>query len=94
MELKNDKEVKGYVEEVTTTMDLVLRQCTMTSVDGSEPEIMDQYLVAGKSIRFVHLPPNVQVAQLASAFMRRTEQSERRNAPNKIHEVHNSNKRK
>ncbi len=94
VELKSDKEVKGYVEEVTSTMDLVLRQCTVTSMDDRSTESMDQYLVAGKSIRFVHLPPNVQVAQVSSSFMKKMEQNERRNAPNKIHDAHNSSKRK
>jgi small nuclear ribonucleoprotein (snRNP)-like protein len=98
IELKSDREVRGYLEEVTPSMDVILRQCRLSSVqsvDGSgEEEYMEQHLIAGSTIRFVHLPPNVQVSQVAGSFMKKMEQNERRNAPHKIHESHNSNKRK
>ncbi len=90
VELKNDQEIKGYVEEVSSAMDLVLRQCNI----NSNGEVVDQHIVCGDSIRFVHIPPHVHVTQLANSFVRKLDQSERRNAPNKIVVSHNSNKRK
>ena len=85
IELKNDTEVRGFVEEASNKMDVQLCNCSQTNIDGQSID-MDRMIIKGKSIRFVHLPKSLSVTKTMNDFVRKMEYNDRRNAPNQIHD--------
>lgn len=61
IELKDDTEVRGVIEESDRYMNVVLHNVTQTSTDGTVANMQQLYL-NGMKIRYVHIPPKLNLA--------------------------------
>jgi len=81
VELKNDEEIKGTIDGVDNAMNLVLKPAAtaITAVTGAElQEEPDDITIPGNSIRYVHLPKQLN----ARDIMNKQEKKTKRNTPN------------
>eukprot|EP00937_MAST-01D_sp_MAST-1D-sp2_P006908 g6908.t1 len=74
VELKNDIEVQGTLEEVDDVMNLTLSHATHVRPDGVWHK-MEMAFVGGRTIRYVHIPDDVDILQLMKALGERTQRA-------------------
>jgi small nuclear ribonucleoprotein (snRNP)-like protein len=91
IELRDDSEVRGYIDSVTASMDVLLCHCHHT-LANSEERTMEQMIIKGTSIRYVHIPKSTSVLKNMSDFVRKLEFNERRSVPSKIRDKPPSSK--
>ncbi len=84
IELKNDYEVRGIVQQCDEKMNVLLSQVTMTTIQRKKEEMYDEMLVKGKSIRYVHFPPFINIHAQIAQYRKKMESNRRKNMPNKI----------
>lgn len=75
IELKNDGEIRGVIEEVDAKMKIVLR----TGLDASNFEYVE-----GRAIRYVHIPPAINAAAHLESYVRRLDRINAGNRPSVI----------
>ena len=82
-ELKNDTEVHGKIDSVGHGMDTYLSGARVIDSRGTvyEHEIL---FVSGVSIRYVHLPPDINITSHLSAYMRHFENTSMKSLPHKL----------
>lgn len=85
VELKSDAEIRGIVEEGDWGLNVVLRDVTSTSPEGVQLRF-ESLLVAGRSVRFIHIPPHLNMRALVSAYEKRTNKIRKSSLPHKIKE--------
>lgn len=83
IELKNDYEVRGIVQQCDEKMNVLLSQVIMTTIQRKE-EMYDEMLVKGRSIRYVHFPPFINIHAQVAQYRKKMESNRRKNMPNKI----------
>lgn len=83
-ELKNDNTVRGIVDDSDWGMNLVLRNVTLYNrSDGCEIQ-MEQMMLSGRMLRFVHIPPSVDFRHSVAQYLSATAQVKKKNLPPKI----------
>jgi small nuclear ribonucleoprotein (snRNP)-like protein len=83
IELKNDDEIRGIVCACDEKMNVLLNQITVATHTGRQ-EKYDEMLVKGKSIRYVHFPPFLNIKSQIVSYLKKTDSQSRKNAPRKI----------
>eukprot|EP00903_Cladosiphon_okamuranus_P020897 g19190.t1 len=73
VEMKNDTEISGVLEETDRSMNLSMVDVRQTSPDGSVKK-MNIAVVQGKMIRYVHIPDEVDAIRNLQDHMRRMDQ--------------------
>lgn len=68
VELKDDSEVRGFIETATPNMDVCLINATHTSSAG-QIIVQGSVDVKGGMVRYVHLPPKVRVHSAVAQHM-------------------------
>lgn len=74
VELKNDFEISGLLEETDQNMNLKMVDVRQTSATGSVRK-MDMVMIQGKMIRYVHIPDEVDAIQNLHRHMRLLEKN-------------------
>lgn len=78
VELKNDDEISGIVSSSTTSMDIFLEDVReVRGVDGSSAQLSSM-IIRGNTIRYVHLPPKIDVVKQLIAVEQVEQNSKRR----------------
>ncbi len=72
IELKNDKKVLGMIETVGHGMDIQLRDVKIES-EVDESELSESMLILGENIRFIHIPPTIQITSHLSKYMQQVD---------------------
>lgn len=72
IELKNDSEISGVLEEADRGMNLTLLGATQISRHGVVIS-MEVAFVNGSKIRYVHIPPDINVVRHMAVYMKRVE---------------------
>lgn len=83
IELKNDTEVSGVVETAGHGMDLHLRSAREVNSSGQIKET-DLMFLSGTSIRYVHIPPHINVTSHLANYMKQLDNTMYKNKPSKI----------
>lgn len=83
IELKDDSEVCGMLEEVDNSLNLTLHNARLTDSDGNIIE-SDIVYISGAKIRFVHIPPDVKPSSIVSAYIKKVDKIHIRSRPNTI----------
>lgn len=83
VELKNDSEVRGVVEESDKMMNIHLSTVVETKPDGTYREL-ESYRVSGFSVRYVHLPRFIKTHSLVSDHARRLDRITKSSRPHTI----------
>ena len=91
IELKNDTEISGLVEDVDPAMSVVLTSATQTLLDGSKIE-MESITIKGTSIRYIHIPPKVKMRPQVSDFLKRVDRIKTQSKPHAIKDRPKANK--
>ena len=68
LELKNDAEVTGTIEESDHNMNITLHDATYIAVTG-EARVLETVFINGSSILYVHLPPNVDMKSQIGSYL-------------------------
>ena len=70
IELKDDSEICGILDDVDEYMNVTLTNCRHTSAtkDVHESEMTE---ISGSKIRFVHIPPEIKPAVVVSTYLRK-----------------------
>lgn len=77
IELKNDDQISGVVSSSTTSMDIFLEDVQeIRGVDGSSAQLSSM-IIRGNTIRYVHLPPKIDVLKQLIG-LEKVEQSQKR----------------
>lgn len=72
IELKNDVEVQGMLDEVDAVMNCTMMKAVSTRPDGVWHQ-MGMVFVQGRMIRYVHIPDDVDIHQLLKVHTKRTQ---------------------
>lgn len=83
IELKNDTEIMGIVEDVEPSMNVVLSSATHTLNDGSQVEA-ESITVKGPSIRYVHIPPSVRMKAQVADYVKKVDRIRTHSQPHTI----------
>lgn len=74
VELRRDTIVRGMLVSADTELNLILRDASVKALDGSQ-RAMDELHVRGRTVRFIHLPGNLDPATAVAAHRRRVAQA-------------------
>lgn len=83
IELKNDTEVSGIVEDVDAAMNVALSGAKHSLRDGSIVK-MDSTTVKGPSIRYVHIPSKIRMRAQVSDYVKKLDRIRGQNKPSVI----------
>ena len=83
IELKDDSEICGMLEEVDNALNLTLDNARLTDSFGNVVESEKVY-IDGTKIRYVHIPPEVKPSAIVSAYIKKVEKIHIRSKPNPI----------
>lgn len=83
VELKNDSEVRGVVEESDRGMNISMRNVRQVDANGTVAEF-DFLVVNGPSIRYVHISPFLNVSSHITSHIRRLDHISKHTGPHKI----------
>lgn len=83
VELKDDSEICGVVEESDKDMNLVLIGTKQTFPNGSIIE-QETAFVNGPSIRYVHFPKHINAAKQVNEYLKLTDKLKARSKPHQI----------
>jgi small nuclear ribonucleoprotein (snRNP)-like protein len=83
IELKNDDEIRGIVCGSDEKLNVLLNKITVATHTGRQ-EKYDEMLVKGKSIRYIHFPPFLNIRSQLVSYLKKTDSQSRKNAPRKI----------
>ena len=72
IELKNDIEITGVIEETDNNMNLTLNTVRQLHPSGTVLE-MDISFIQGSNIRYVHIPPQIPIVKHLTVYMRTIE---------------------
>lgn len=84
VELKNDRTVRGILDDGDWGMNLVMRNVSIENADDNKSTIMEQLMVSGRSIRYIHLPPSLDWRVTISQYLDATTKTLKRNKPPKL----------
>ena len=85
VELKNDSMVRGIMDEGDWGLNIVLRNASIESLCDREGTMhVEQLMLAGKSIRFVHLPPTIDFRSAANQYVASTSRILKKSQPTKL----------
>eukprot|EP00600_Ochromonadales_sp_CCMP1393_P005522 CAMPEP_0174962620 /NCGR_PEP_ID=MMETSP0004_2-20121128/4879_1 /TAXON_ID=420556 /ORGANISM="Ochromonas sp., Strain CCMP1393" /LENGTH=151 /DNA_ID=CAMNT_0016211161 /DNA_START=41 /DNA_END=496 /DNA_ORIENTATION=- len=90
IDLKNDMEVKGFVEEADRGMNLTLSNASQVNPDGSI-HTASSLTVTGSTIRSVHIPPFIRMESHITNYLRKLDGIKRQAKP---HQIKDREKRK
>lgn len=83
VELKNDFELRGVIEEGDWGLNLVLRGVSQTNTSG-QLQKFDSLMVSGKTIRFVHIPSYINVRKSVAQYSKILQKISKSSKPHKI----------
>ena len=83
IELKNDAEVTGILEDTDPEMNVTMSNATQVLSDGSSVT-QESITVKGHSIRYVHIPPNIRMRSHLSDYIRKIDRIRSSNQPRSI----------
>ena len=88
IELKNDSEIFGTVDEVDAYMNFVLTEAKQVFSNGkiSHSDFMD---VKGNAIRYVHIPEDINCTQHVSTYVKGLDRLQKTSQPHLIKEREN-----
>ncbi len=75
VELKNDTVVKGIIEEADQQMNLTLFNATQTRRGSLKNEVLEVVFIQGITIRYVHLPDDLDPFQATEQHVRSSKHS-------------------
>ncbi len=75
MELKNDTVVKGIIDEADQQMNLTLFDATQTRRGSVRDEVLEVVFIQGITIRYVHLPDDLDPFQATEQHVRSSKHS-------------------
>lgn len=88
VELKSDIQVRGTIEEADKDMNILLRNATQSKllVKGEDEEdvIHESHYINGPSIRYVHIPSEINAFSHVGAYIKQIDRIKGRNLPNRI----------
>jgi small nuclear ribonucleoprotein (snRNP)-like protein len=70
VELKNESEIVGLLEESDVFMNMVLVNCKQTTPNGHEM-LLDEVHVKGAAVRYVHIAPEINIREHVKGYGRR-----------------------
>lgn len=73
VELRNEKDVIGTIEKVDGFMNITMKDVTLRTWDSRQK--FDHFFVNGKTIRYVHIPDEVNMKQAMENQLKRTDYS-------------------
>mmetsp|Transcript_17595 Transcript_17595/g.17668 ORF Transcript_17595/g.17668 Transcript_17595/m.17668 type:complete len:144 (-) Transcript_17595:341-772(-) len=83
IELKNDSEISGILEEADRGMNMVLHEARQVSRDGTVL-LMDIAFVNGPKIRYVHIPSDINISKHMTQYMKKMDRISGSNTRHKI----------
>lgn len=85
VELKNDSMVRGILDEGDWGLNIVLRNASIACLNERQETMhVEQLMLAGKSIRFVHLPPTIDFRSAANQYAMSTSRILKKSQPAKL----------
>jgi small nuclear ribonucleoprotein (snRNP)-like protein len=88
VELKSDIQARGTIEEVDKDMNILLRNVTQSKLqvkgENEEDVVHESYYINGPSIRYVHIPSEINAFSHVGAYMKQIDRIKGRNLPNRI----------
>ena len=88
LELKNDVEVYGLIDEVDSTMAVTLVSVKEIFPSGNVKE-SDVLHINGKAIRYVHIPPEIKPVSHVNNYIKTIDRITRSSRPNVVKDVPN-----
>ena len=82
LELKNDAEVSGVIDEADENMNLTLSKVKYVSLSGTIRDLESAFII-GTSIVYVHISPQIQVRQHLGNYIKQKEIAATRSQPAK-----------
>lgn len=83
LELKNDSEIRGVVDESGSDMNVSLRNVRQVDASGNVAEF-DFLAVNGPNIRYVHISPFLNIGSHITSHIRRLDHISKHTGPHKI----------
>jgi small nuclear ribonucleoprotein (snRNP)-like protein len=83
VELKQDIQIRGVVDEVDVAMNLALHSATQTNRDGSTVEF-ESIVVQGPSIRLVQIPSKIRMRAQVSEYLKKIDRIKVQSRPHAI----------
>lgn len=90
VELKNDTEISGIIENSDDVMNITFTDARQVSKAGVVL-LMDVAFVSGSKIRYVHIPPSIDIKSHMNRYIKRTARIKSSNVPNKWKASKNEN---
>lgn len=91
IEMKDDSEISGILDDVDKDMNIVLSNCRQVGATGDVSE-SDTAHINGRKIRFVHIPPDIKPAATVSSYIRKVDRIRKQSRPGPIRDSKSSSR--
>ena len=83
IEMKDDSEISGILDDVDKDMNVVLSNCRQVGASGEVSE-SDTAHINGRKIRYVHIPPDIKPSSAVTNYIRKVDRIRKQSRPGPI----------
>ena len=83
VEMKDDSEICGVLDDADKDMNLVLSNCRQVGSTGDVSE-SETARINGRKIRYVHIPPDIKPGPIVTSYIRKVDRIAKKSRPGPI----------